>query len=423
VKFTCNVGDFWEAYSLASHTIDKVKNATNTTRMLLIQALKTPQSRVLIFSNDGIACSLKRVAADVEEEGVALIDPKEMGKTLPNLDQTAKLSFQLKDGKLTFSCGKFKPKCATADPTLPAAQLKDLPLRAKANLEIPAWALREVMDRTVLFASKQTAEGTTITQPFLQNVYLRTIDCHLEAYASNNSVLAKARVKLPDGTPDLQVDIPARAIPALQKILSNPQFRVHGDSKVPTIKLHVERDATGPKRLSVKTNEVFYNTTLSANRIPAKAVDSETQITNAVSATVQLSRADFLAVVRRCEPFVEIIGEAQALHLSLENNCVTIFDRDGEELDQIQGTGESSNTNGSGKLDLDFVKGVLGASKEDAITLRFIRSANAILFSSGEETEGRSFYVVGCLRSQAAKKTAASVPAPADATAAAQTAA
>src|SRR5438105_3638052 len=112
MKFTCNVADFREAYAMASHTLDRSKTAEST-KLLLVQAGK---GRVLVFSTDCIAASLVKVKAEVAEQGTVLTDPKEIGKTLANLEDEDTLEFHLKDGRLQFRCGNFKPRCATADP-------------------------------------------------------------------------------------------------------------------------------------------------------------------------------------------------------------------------------------------------------------------------------------------------------------------
>ena len=388
MKFDITCEAFRDAFSTASYTVDKVKNA-GATRMMLVQAeTKNNKPRVLFFATDGVAAIVTKTEAQVEEAGATLVEPKELGICLPNLPGDGTLSFTHQDGALQLKCGRFKPKCSSDDPTSMVERFKQLPLKEKSNLDIPGWKLREVFDRVIGFAS---IKEENLAQAFMQNVYLRVQDQGLEAYTASDGILAKARVNgltVPDGT-DFRVDIPARAIPALQKILANPIFKRTDAANPPQIKFLLKYHPDGGGNLYVRTNDIFYGVGLRNDRIPQKAIDSEGSMGKMTNAGIQLNREEFIATVRRCQPFLG----GNLLRISLADNQLTVLDHKKEELDVLEGAGEK---NGESKICLDsrMVLNVLNSAKEDTLQVRFLKNGNAALVDSGNDETGRGFYVV-----------------------------
>jgi hypothetical protein len=412
MKFTVKVADFREACAMASHTIDKTKNAS-CTKKLLIQAIKEGGDRVRLFSTDLNAFAMLRVEGTVAEAGDILVDPKELAKTLPNLDENAAIELTLKaskdekgnldykSGKLQAKCASFKPKFGVDDPRPMLAYVDQLPMKLKADLDIPAWKLREVFERTLTFST----DTDNLAQAFLRNLHLRTRASGLEAFSTNGNVLAKGRVDgvEVDEAKAFTLDIPKKAIPALQKILSNQRFKATEDN-APRIRLAIEKRKDGtPNRMLVRTDEIYYGMALASERIPARAFDSEEAMAKAVVATVQFNREGLIAAARRCEPFLPVYEKgAKGLRMTLKDNVATFYDADGDELDKVAGTGEGDGE-AAGTIDVNYLFGILNASKEEILTARFT-SKSAVLFGSGAEAQGRSFYLVGCMQEKVPAK-------------------
>ena len=404
MKFTCSVSALREALVIANYTLDKRKDSEGS--LLYLESVAGKKPRVFMFSTCATAMTLLRVAATVERPGNILIQPRLLEPVLATLPPEEEVTFERKEDKdfLSMKAGKVHikrlPSGGSTD--LMKDLIKCLPLTATGMITIPVPKLRDVIDRTLTFAYKgEDYNG-------MQNLFLQIAAKKLEAYTTNRNVLAHASIEL-DTDQALEVNIPAKSVPAMKSILQKIARQEQPDGKEPEVRILVGTNSDGqPSKFFVRTDDVFYGGVLCGYQFPKSAIGGDSKLK--IESTVMLNREEFMGALNRAKPFCK---DQKWVDVELKDNAMTLKagGEQGEYEDQIAGYGKNTGE-GSTTLNSEFLIGALSAAKEEIVNFHFTTVARAVYMESGIETKGRSSYVMSTAKAdKAPAKPVASAPA------------
>ena len=381
MKFSTTVKEFRDAYMLVCGTLDKKKDAPGSE--LYIQAIATPP-RVLLFSTDGMALTVKRLDAKVAVEGSALCVFKDMGAALAALQPGDKITFEIKGNRLHVRCGFFRPTCSinAAGLTLRKELLQSIPFKSEPAITLSSEKLRGCLERTMMFAAAKQLDQASRDQ-----VLIVSLDGAIETYATNSKVVAKARHLDADVKAGFSMPVPMHGVVPLVHMLASMD-----DTQVRLIvRLN---EATGkPSWLYFQAGPSVLGVALMDGGLPSNIHKSE-DLVGEVRASLTMNRESLLNMLTRCTPF---IAERAELSISLDKNILTVYDQIGDPLDKLKGTGADDAESCEVTLSKDWFQGAVKAmSADQEVTLYFGKTARKIVWlKGGADDTGRSFYLIG----------------------------
>lgn len=306
MKVIVPISDFRDALSVAALTLSKRLGSADNA-LLYISAKQNPTGGALyLFSFDGIARTMVKVAATVEEEGKTVINPTSL------IGSMAKI---VKDGNITLSQGEKKDLlnvtgagrkmkfAASGELDNFETLLKAMPLAQAEDFTIAAATFKKLIQQAAPFVDRPDKEDSKDFNRGDTNLLVKATETGFQACATEGNALAVVSVKDDAVSSQAQdLKIPIRSVLNLKSMLEK--------MKGQHIRIIIGRDAEGePSALYLRTDNVFYGTSLDATRFR----DFQRILGMPVSHCVRIPKDHFQALVANSTPFVGGLKDEEKL--------------------------------------------------------------------------------------------------------------
>ena len=365
MKCKVKVGELRDALQMAAITVDRRQGSELGYVHLGSRKGKGGNQRIILNSTDGIGRFLIRVPCEVEETGDLVIEPIRLSSLLDKRQEDEVVVFA-KDkttNRVVARCGSAKVTMLSAGKsTAFESNIKDFPHTAEPTFQIEAVNLKSLLDRTQAFIFKKDG------QEHLKNILIRTTKGGYETLATNREVVARAHAE-DKNSPGLDgngaqvtlVEIPGRALSPLARMLHR--------NKSGTIRVIVVKNPDGkPASVYFRTEDAFFGTNLTGNRLPA--VDVVFQAPK-MDTEVVVPRGELLDSITRSNPFCSESNAGRLVSLEVKESIVRLTAQDsfGEFEEEITVANPATGA-GKGTFQVGHLTDIFRSSDDDNILLK-----------------------------------------------------
>lgn len=384
--FTVNSAVLRSALSVVSLTLDKRKEGMGSC-LYLCGSTKNDKKQLILFSSDGSQTSMMSVPAEVAFPGSLLVSPALLIPILATLAEEAKVRFSMKPGatRMQVTSGTIKINLPVFDKKWHEEMLKSMPFLAKPVLSLPAYKLREVIDRTSSFVSKDDSMYV------LHNLVLETKNNQLSAYACDNRAVARATIDgLTEEQNNFELMLHSKFIEVFRKVLNRIKDS-EDDSVLVNVIFLKEGDVV--KRVFIRTPDVFYGTVTATGTYP-NVKQAETSLI--VNNSIRIDRQALLNCLKRIGPFCcGLVRQEKGLKLTVEDKVLRLQGKsDKIEFQEEIDLKDSFSGNAEVFLSFSYLQNAIQSLTNDDLYMRFTEQKSAILIQSGDVKHGYSSYVL-----------------------------
>jgi len=263
-----------------------------------------------LFSFDGIARTMVKIQANVEEDGKTVINPTNL---------IGSLSKVVRDGELTLTQGEKKDKlsitgtgrkmqfAASGEMDNFEQLIRSMPLAQAETFTVSASTFKSLIRQSAPFVDRPDKDNSTGFNRGDTNLLIKATANGYEACATEGNALAVIQVK--DTAVSAQAEdlrIPIRSVLNLKNMVE----KMKGEN----IRVIIGRDSSNePNALFLRTDNVFYGTALDG----AKFRDYQKILNMPISHTVTLPKANFQALISNATPFTGGLQEVDGLLVML----------------------------------------------------------------------------------------------------------
>lgn len=377
-----NIAQLRDAIGQASHTLD-TKAASIGSYVFLIARQAKPsgqtvglesKSLLLIYtSNLGLARTLLKVEAEVEKDGIALIQPKLLQAILASLpdEDNIELTLSPSGSKLQVKYEQIKSEIAVhADSAKMSTVLSTIPSLSQPDLTVSAQTLVDAISRTVFctaMGANSVADGA-----WLSNVFLEAGDSSLVATATNKIIAGKAEIHDQLVTGGFTGGIHRDALVALKAILSK-----HKGEEV-TIACATSKEGN-TNEILFRFSDVVLGVRQLATPYPKKVAGVFTVPSAFKTATV--NRKQFAGVFTRLTAF----AEGGSFALAVSNDKVRLATRgfNSEFQEVIPKTEKTEGPVATIGLATGDVINVLGVMQAEDVVISYNTADDHVYFQEG----------------------------------------
>ena len=318
MKCKIKAGDLRDALQTASITVDRRPGSDLGYVYLGAKRTKSGGSQRIVFnSTDGIGRFLVKRACEVEEGGDLYIEPVRLSSLLDKRADTEVVTFNTDagSGRTMVRCGSARVTLGSASgkAAIFAANMETFPHALPPSFKIEAANLKALLDHTQPFIFRRDG------QEFMKTIALRTAVGGYEATTTNGECVAKAFIAdvlspgLTDDKPVKLVEIPARALPALSKLLSR--------NKKENVEVIIGMTDGKPVAVFFRTLLAFFGTSLLAStQLPVDIVFTVQK----TDTTVTVARQDVLDSLGRCSPFCSESDAGRLVSVEVNDGLVRL---------------------------------------------------------------------------------------------------
>jgi DNA polymerase-3 subunit beta len=341
MRFRCSTEKIVAALSVATRAL----SARTPQQILECVKLDAEDGRLRFTGSDGIVSIVTSIAADIEEEGAAVLPGRLLLDACRKMPSGA-LTAQAKDNfAVQLSSGTARMTLSGQD----ARQYPPLPeTDAQYSLNVPQPALKDMITRT-MFAMAEDDERAVLTGTLFEIVH-----SEITVVAIDGFRLALRHLRLGQEVKDMRAIIPGKTLSEMVKVLEDDEEKF-------------ARINFGERQMTMDIGDTrLYSTLIAGEFINYKSILNPNDFNTQVRVPVEALRAcvDRASLMARS-------GKNNLVKLAIDGNVIVMTSNSEngdvyEELD-VEQTGESLTI----AFNVRYLSDVLSALKEEAVDFRF----------------------------------------------------
>jgi len=393
MKFTVQTGELRQALSIIAATLDSRHEAE--IGKIYCEAKPASgdgkaDSRLWLFSTNGVGRTLMRIPVKVEDPGSWLLSGKHLEAMLAGFEDKDEVRFETKSSKKKNGeeVQKLAIRVGGARGTVPAyaminvlqTYLDLIPFGETPLVTVPVPVLTALIERTHSFVP---VNGNN---PNFQNLRLRVKSTGYEATAAGEHVIADVRHQNPVPVQEpVEILIPGRSLSELLKIIQKAKLDEEGQ----TVK--ILKPKKNPNQIYFQFRNVIYGTGITSAVFPAvDQVHGKLQIIG----KVRLERSGALSMFARCRAFTD------EPYISVELKDQKLGVRGSGSSGEVEEALEVSLIEKPAKPIQMFVNNslfskALSCAREQEIELGFVKDGTAVIIEAADKVQKSSYVVAG----------------------------
>jgi DNA polymerase III sliding clamp (beta) subunit (PCNA family) len=296
MKIIVSISELKDALSVVSLTLSKRLGSADNALLYLRASNTATGGGLYLFSFDGIARTMVKIPAKVEEEGKTVINPTNLIGSLSKVIKDGEITLtqgEKKDALVVTGAGRKMKFAASGELDNFEALIGNMPLAQQETFVISAATFKNLIRQSAPFVDRPDKEEAKDLNRGDTNLLIHPVTEGYEACATEGNAMAVVKVKDINVSSQAEsLKIPIRSVLNLKGMLEK--------MKGQHIRIIIGRDQDGdPSALYLRTENIFYGTSLDTARFR----DYQKIIGMKVSHQVSLPKDHFQGIVANATPF------------------------------------------------------------------------------------------------------------------------